>query len=63
MGTGEALVGIGFSHLRRHDNPPLKAIETENGYQLHGHIPWITGFSFFETVLAAASLDLLHESF
>jgi len=56
MGTGEALVGIGFSHLRRHDNPPLKAIETDNGYQLHGHIPWITGFGFFETVLVAALL-------
>lgn len=56
MGTGEALVGIGFSHLRRQDNPPLKAIETDNGYQLHGQIPWITGFGFFETVLAAALL-------
>lgn len=56
MGTGERLVGIGFSHLRRHDNPSLKATETSNGYQLHGHIPWITGFGFFETVLVAATL-------
>ncbi|GAP95779.1 acyl-CoA dehydrogenase family protein [Leptolyngbya sp. NIES-2104] len=56
MGTGKAFVGIGFSHLRRHDNPPLKAIETKDGYQLHGHIPWITGFGFFEMVLAAALL-------
>lgn len=56
MATGEALVGIGFSHLRRQDNPPLKAIETEKGYQLHGHIPWITGFGFFETILVAALL-------
>lgn len=64
MGTGDVFVGIGFSHLRRHDKPPLKAVplagasatETDNGYQLHGHIPWITGFSFFETVLAAALL-------
>ncbi|MBD1842924.1 acyl-CoA/acyl-ACP dehydrogenase [Cyanobacteria bacterium FACHB-63] len=64
MATGEALVGIGFSHLRRHDNPPLKAVplagasanETNKGYQLHGHIPWITGFGFFETVLVAALL-------
>ncbi|MBW4524479.1 MAG: acyl-CoA/acyl-ACP dehydrogenase [Phormidium tanganyikae FI6-MK23] len=56
MGTGEALIGIGFSHLRRHDNPPLKAIETHSGYQLHGHIPWITGFGFFQTVLVAALL-------
>lgn len=56
MATGEALVGIGFSHLRRHDNPPLKAIEAEKGYRLHGHIPWITGFGFFETILVAALL-------
>ncbi|MBD1821043.1 acyl-CoA/acyl-ACP dehydrogenase [Cyanobacteria bacterium FACHB-DQ100] len=64
LATGEALVGIGFSHLRRHDNPPLKAVplagasanETNSGYQLHGHIPWITGFGFFETVLVAALL-------
>ncbi|MGG6264595.1 acyl-CoA dehydrogenase family protein [Leptolyngbya sp. AN03gr2] len=56
MGTGGALVGIGFSHLRRQDDPPLKAIETKNGYQFHGHIPWITGFGFFETVLVAALL-------
>lgn len=56
MGTGKALVGIGFSHLRRHDNAPLKAVETSNGYQIHGQIPWITGFSFFDTVLAAALL-------
>lgn len=56
MGTGEALVGIGFSHLRRQDNPLLKAIETDSGYQFHGHIPWLTGWGCFETVLVAALL-------
>ena len=47
MGTGEALVGVGFSHLRRCDNPPLSAIETEHGYQLHGSYSldhWIRHF-------------------
>jgi alkylation response protein AidB-like acyl-CoA dehydrogenase len=56
MGNGQKLVGIGFSHLRRADNPPLKAIPVEGGYRLHGHIPWITGFEFFQTVLIAALL-------
>lgn len=56
MGSGERLVGIGFSHLRRHDNPPLKAIKTNDGYQLHGHIPWMTGFDIFKTALVAALL-------
>lgn len=56
MGSGRKMVGIGFSHLRRQDNPPLKAIETAHGFQLHGYIPWITGFGFFESVLIAATL-------
>jgi alkylation response protein AidB-like acyl-CoA dehydrogenase len=55
MGTGEKLVGIGFSHLRR-DNSPLKAIPIEGGYQLQGQVPWITGFGFFQSVLIAALL-------
>jgi alkylation response protein AidB-like acyl-CoA dehydrogenase len=56
MGTGEKLVGIGFSHLRRSNNPPLQAIETAHGYEIHGHIPWITGFGLFESALIAAVL-------
>lgn len=55
MGTGEKRVGIGFSHLRR-ANPPLKAVPVNGGYLLHGHIPWITGFDFFQSVLIAAVL-------
>jgi alkylation response protein AidB-like acyl-CoA dehydrogenase len=56
MDNGQKLVGIGFSHLRREDNPPLKATPVEGGYRLRGHIPWITGFEFFQTVLIAALL-------
>lgn len=56
MGNGQKLVGIGFSHLRRSGNPPLKAVPVEGGYRLHGHIPWITGLEFFQTVLVAALL-------
>ncbi len=56
MGSGEKRVGIGFSHLRRATNPPLKAVPVNGGYRLHGHIPWITGFDFFQSVLIAAVL-------
>lgn len=55
MGTGEKLVGIGFSHLRRNDSP-LKAIPVKGGYELQGQVPWITGFGFFQSVLLAALL-------
>ncbi|MGV0029229.1 acyl-CoA dehydrogenase family protein [Phormidesmis priestleyi] len=56
MGNGQKLVGIGFSHLRRADNPPIKAIALPGGYRLHGQVPWVTGFGFFQTFIAAAVL-------
>jgi alkylation response protein AidB-like acyl-CoA dehydrogenase len=56
MGNGQKLVGIGFSHLRREDNPPIKAIAIPGGYRLHGQVPWVTGFSFFQTFIVAAVL-------
>ncbi|XGV96517.1 MAG: acyl-CoA dehydrogenase family protein [Leptolyngbya sp. BL-A-14] len=55
MGTGKALVGISFAHLRR-EQPPLKAIAVDGGYQLTGEAPWITGWGFFQTFIAAAVL-------
>jgi alkylation response protein AidB-like acyl-CoA dehydrogenase len=56
MGRGKTLVGIGFSHLRR-AIPPLRAIAQPDGsYQIDGQVPWLTGFSFFETIVLAASL-------
>ncbi len=56
MGKGQKGVGIGFSHLRRETNPPLKAIAIKNGYQFHGHIPWLTGWNIFQEVLVAGLL-------
>ena len=55
MGTGKALVGISFAHLRR-EQPPLKAIALDGGYQFTGQAPWITGWGFFQTFIAAAVL-------
>ena len=56
MGTGQALVGVGFSHLRRRGEPPLGAIATAGGYRITGSLPWITGFGFFEQVVIGAAL-------
>ena len=56
MSRGQKLVGIGFSHLRRATNPPIKATRVEGGYRLHGQVPWITGFDFFQSFLLAAVL-------
>ncbi|MDJ0532815.1 MAG: acyl-CoA dehydrogenase family protein [Xenococcaceae cyanobacterium MO_207.B15] len=56
MGTGEILVGVGFSQLRRHGNPIIKAQKVENGYLLEGEVPWITGFGFFDSFIIGATL-------
>ena len=55
MGRGEALVGIGFSQLRRQP-PPVKAIAVAGGYQLDGAVPWVTGFEFFQAFVVAGVL-------
>jgi len=55
MGTGRALVGISFAHLRR-ERPPVKAIAVPEGYQINGQAPWVTGFGFFQTFIVAAVL-------
>ena len=56
MGNGQVLVGVGFSHLRRQGDPPVKAIPVEGGYQLAGEVPWITGFGFFQDFIVGAAL-------
>src|SRR5437588_7284353 len=56
MGTGEKLVGIGFSQLRRKGDPIMKAESCDGGYLLNGHVPWITGWSFYPEFLIGATL-------
>lgn len=55
MSSGQTLVGVGFSHLRRH-NPPVKALSAPGGYQLQGTVPWVTGYGYFQTFIVAAVL-------
>lgn len=56
MGDGQLRMGIGFSQLRRSGPPLLRATEVPGGYQLDGHLPWITGRGFFDQVLVAGEL-------
>lgn len=53
--SGEVLIGIGFSQLRRPGEPVLKAERRPGGYRLSGSIPWVTGKGFFHQVLVGAS--------
>lgn len=50
------LVGIGFSQLRRPGAPILRAEETQGGYVLNGHVPWVTGHGFYGEFLIGATL-------
>lgn len=56
MGNGEKLVGIGFSQLRRPGEPIMRAEKLDGGYRLSGHVPWITGWSFYPEFLIGATL-------
>ena len=56
MKTGQKLVGVGFSHLRRFGTPMVKAVEVEKGYLISGEVPWITGFDFFDNFIVGATL-------
>jgi alkylation response protein AidB-like acyl-CoA dehydrogenase len=56
MANGEKLIGIGFSQLRRAGPPIMRAEETDGGYLLDGHVPWVTGWSFYPEFLVGAAL-------
>lgn len=56
MANGEKLVGIGFSQLRRGGPPSMQATPVDGGYQLDGHVPWVTGFDFYPEFLLGATL-------
>lgn len=53
---GERLVGIGFSQLRRSGPPVTRAEAVQGGYEVSGHVPWITGESFFGEFIVGATL-------
>lgn len=55
MAAGRHWVGVGFGHLRRPD-PPLKAVEVEDGWVLNGVAPWVTGWPILSGVIYGAAL-------
>lgn len=56
MASGKMLIGVGFSQLRRRGRPVMKATPCKGGYQLHGEVPWITGFGCFQQFIVGATL-------
>jgi alkylation response protein AidB-like acyl-CoA dehydrogenase len=56
MASGEKLVGIGFSQLRRSGPPAMRAKPVNGGYILDGQVPWITGYTFYPEFLIGATL-------
>ena len=53
--TGNSLIGVGFSQLRR-PTPLITATPTRGGYLITGEVPWITGYDFFTHFILGATL-------
>lgn len=53
--AGRIGLGVGFSHLRRAQQP-ITATEKTDGYCFNGTVPWITGFGIFDHWMLAAQL-------
>jgi alkylation response protein AidB-like acyl-CoA dehydrogenase len=49
-------VGLGFSQLRRRGEPLVKATPVKGGYEVSGHVPWVTGFGFFHEYILGGAL-------
>lgn len=56
MGNGERYLGIGFSQLRRPGTPLVQATPEGSGYRISGHVPWVTGHSYYGHYLLGATL-------
>ena len=56
LSSGNKLLGVGFSQLRRLGEPVMKAIPMPGGYQLNGVVPWVTGAGIFQDFIVGASL-------
>lgn len=56
MATGQKLVGVGFSQLRRPGKPLVMAQTVEDGFELSGTVPWVTGGKIFSEFIIGANL-------
>ena len=53
---GEIGLGVGYSQLRRTQQPPVTASECTGGYLANGTVPWITGYGTFQHFILGAQL-------
>ncbi len=56
LSSGQILIGIGFSHLRRTDSPPVRAQAIKGGFCVAGEVPWVTGYQCFREFILGAQL-------
>ena len=56
LATGDRLLGVGFSQLRRADAPPVRAHQANEGYHIEGQVPWVTGWEYFQEFIIGAML-------
>lgn len=56
MADGSLLAGFGISQVRREGRPAVAAERREEGYRLHGFIPWMTGYGLFSHAVIAGIL-------
>lgn len=49
--TGEVLAGVAVAHLRRPGPPAVLATRVEGGWQLDGHVGWMTSWGLCDVVL------------
>lgn len=61
LADGDGFATVGISHLttsRQHwSSPAVRAVPTTEGYQVSGSIPWVTGLTHADGIVAGASLD------
>lgn len=59
--SGTALATVGISHLstsRQHwSRPSVVAVRTDNGYELTGEAPWVTGARHADLLVTGATID------
>lgn len=56
LSTGDRLLGVGFSQLRRPGVPMVKALPIDGGFAIAGQVPWVTGFGLFQEFIVGAEL-------
>lgn len=56
LSSGQILVGIGYSHLRRTDPPSVRAKAVKGGFRVSGEVPWVTGYQCFREFILGAQL-------